>query len=175
MIDEILNVQLDYKRLGCVACPYGSHIEQEDVNHKKIRMNRFEILYEKYPNLYKAQVINNGMYKILIDMGIQIKKDKKYMQLYKQRYNQINRWYQNFEENFIDVITQIENNDNYKGYDTSRKKFKKSNWKYNDDEIITFLLNYGILENKNDIKFKKFKKLVDKYRDIRKKEMEKYE
>ena len=96
------------------------------------------------------------------------------MQLYKQRHYQIDRWYQNFEENFIDVITQIENNDNYKGYDTSRKKFEKSNWKYSDDDIITFLLNYGILENKNDLKSKKLMKLVDKYRNIRKKEMEKY-
>lgn len=174
LIDEILNANLDYKRLGCVACPYGSHIEQEDVNHKKIRMNRFEILYEKYPNLYNAQVIKNGMYKILIDMGIKINQDKKYMELYKERHSQIDKWYENFDENFIDVITQVENYKNYKGYDTSRKKFEKSQWNYDDEEIIKFLINYGILENKNDIRFKKYKKLIDKYRDIRKKEMEKY-
>ncbi len=174
LIDEMLNANLDYKRLGCVACPYGSHIEQEDVNHKKIRMNRFEILYEKYPNLYNAQVIKNGMYKILIDMGIKINQDKKYMELYKERHSQIDKWYENFDENFIDVITQIENYENYKGYDTSRKKFEESQWKYDDEEIIKFLINYGILENENDIRFKKYKKLIDKYRNKRMREKDLY-
>ena len=171
LIEEILNFNLDYKRLGCIACPYGSHIEQNEIEHNKLEFNRFEILYKKYPNLYKSQVINNGMYKILIDMGIKIRDDKNYMELYKQRHIQINRWYEKFEVNFIDIITQIENFNNYKKIDVNKPKYKKADWHYSDDEIISFLINYGLLKDKNDIKWEKYKKLVEEYRNIREKEM----
>ena len=139
---DVDTTKLNYKRLGCISCPYGSHIEQTDVDHKKIDKNRFEILYEQSPNLYKAQVIDNGMYKILIDMKIKIPQDKEYMKLFELRWKQINKWYEDFENNLLDVITQIENYNNYKGYDLSKKKTAKSDWIYSDDEVIQIMRNY---------------------------------
>ena len=53
------------------------------------KLNRFEKLYKDYPNLYKSQIIANGMYKVLIDMRIEIREDKLYMSLYKKRRKQI--------------------------------------------------------------------------------------
>ena len=158
LIEEILNLNLDYKRLGCIACPYGSHIEQ-----KKENTNRFEILYKKYPKLYDAQVIKNGMYKILIDMNIKIPGDLKYMKLYEERHKQIDKWYANFEENFIDTITQIENYKNWKGYNTNIKKYTNSIWIYDNDTLEKIFNNYGMdLNNKI-----KYFELIKKFREKR--------
>lgn len=164
LIEEILNLNLDYKRLGCIACPYGCHIEQ-----KRENKNRFEILYKKYPNLYDAQVIKNGMYKILIDMNIKIQDDLKYMKLYEERHKQIDKWYENFEENFIDTITQIENYENYKGYNTNIKKYKNSIWIYDNNTLEKIFNNYGMdLNNKI-----KYFELIKKFREKRLKERHK--
>lgn len=77
---------LHFTRLGCSSCPYGSAIENkrlEIINKKNKQgtvkhLNRFEKLKQYYPNLYKSQIIYTGMYRILIDMGIQISNDENY-------------------------------------------------------------------------------------------------
>ena len=154
--------KLKYKRLGCISCPYGSHIEQNDVDHNKIDKNRFEVLLEESPMLYKAQVIDNGMYKILIDMGIKIPNDSKYMNLFNLRWKQIHEWYKNFDENLIDILTQIENYKNWKGYDTSKKKLAKSVWTYTDEEVLEIANNY-----KTKLNEKQILDLLKKYRHMR--------
>jgi hypothetical protein len=45
-------------------------------------MNRYEKLYDYLPKLYKFHIINTGMYKVIIDMGIRIECDDKYQALY---------------------------------------------------------------------------------------------
>lgn len=130
--------ELRFDRLGCTSCPFGSAIEQRIINRlKKIKnieqknefllKNRFEKLKEYSPILYKIQIIDTCMYKILIDMGIQISSDKAYMSLYDKRWKEINEWYseENFKNNLINVLCQIENYNNYKkkpsGYEWSYK------------------------------------------------------
>ncbi|MDE6289861.1 MAG: phosphoadenosine phosphosulfate reductase family protein, partial [Ureaplasma sp.] len=65
IMDSIQN-NMKYSRLGCISCPYGSHLEDKE------KRNRFETLLLESEMLYKAQVIDNGMYKILIDMNIKL-------------------------------------------------------------------------------------------------------
>ena len=77
---DINSQNLRFDRLGCTSCPYGTHIEQLRIQyfkknhpeklHSYKTLNLFKILFQEYPTLYKSQVINNGMYKVLIDMGI---------------------------------------------------------------------------------------------------------
>ncbi len=111
---------LRFTRLGCTSCPFGSHIENKinerlsKSNKDLIFQNRFEKLKEFYPTLYTSQVISTGMYKILIDMGIEIKNDEYYQELFKKRQEQINKWYVNFEDNLLRLFAQIENHNNYK-------------------------------------------------------------
>lgn len=141
--------KLKYQRLGCISCPYGAHLEKEN--------NRFETLLKESPELYNAQVIKTGMYKILIDMKIIINNDEKYMELFKARWNQIDKWYENFEENLLNLIVQIENYGNYKNYKPCRNKTEKSfSWKYSENEIMQILENYNI---KNINKTKIIKKI----------------
>ena len=137
---------LRFERLGCTSCPYGSFMEQKairklikekyNINNYKT-MNRFEILKEEYPNLYLSQVIYNGMYKILIDMGIEIKSDKMYMQLFKQRHNQITKWYENERTNILRVMAQIENHNDYK------QKGKTHIWSYTLNEYKQAMNYFG--------------------------------
>ena len=75
--NDKLNSILKYKRLGCISCPYGCHIEQQK-NKDNNKKHRFSVLYNESINLYKAHVINTGMFKVLIDMGIEIPEDKDY-------------------------------------------------------------------------------------------------
>ncbi len=141
---------LKYHRLGCISCPYGAHRDKSD-------KNRFQILKEESEILYKSQVIKNGMYKVIIDMGIKIPEDKKYTELYEARWQMINDWYNNLEENLADVITQIENYKNYKKYKPIKNK--EVEWIYTNDEIYEFYRNYD-LETSN----KTIDKLIQKYR-----------
>lgn len=132
---DIDKQNLRFERLGCTSCPYGSFMEQKKIiriKNKEIevgsyaKLNRFEKLYQDYPNLYKSQIIANGMYKVLIDMRIEIREDKLYMSLYKKRRKQIEDWYddKNFRTNILRVMCQIENYGDFKG------KGKSHTWKY---------------------------------------------
>ena len=111
---------LRFTRLGCTSCPFGSHLEMKISERLKknnkdlIFRNRFEKLKELYPTLYHSQVISTGMYKILIDMGIEIENDEYYKKLFVKRQKQINNWYLNFENNLLKLFAQIENHKNYK-------------------------------------------------------------
>ncbi|MGL4952056.1 MAG: phosphoadenosine phosphosulfate reductase family protein [Mycoplasma sp.] len=140
---ELDEQSLKFDRLGCTSCPFGSAIEQrkvfmmkqkhnktKDVNIYK-RLNRFEILRKDYPNLYLTQIIYNGMYKILIDMGIEIEDDILYMKLFKLRQNQIQEWYsdKNFRNNILNVMIQIENYKNHKN------KSNTQGWTYTLEEF----------------------------------------
>lgn len=129
---------LKYKRLGCISCPYGSHLERGK--------NRFETLYEQSKLLYESQVIKNGMYKVLIDMDIKIRNDIKYMILYEERRKQIDLYNKNIHKNIFDIIAQIENYKNYKNYKNSKKEVS---WHYSINEIKAILYNYKI-NNEND-------------------------
>ena len=132
---------LRFTRLGCTSCPYGSFMEQKKLEvlskskNKNINeydlLNRFEKLKNDYPNLYLSQVIYNGMYKILIDMGIKINNDELYMELFKKRRKQIDEWYsdKNFRKNILRVMCQIENHKDYK------KKGKTYEWSYSINEF----------------------------------------
>lgn len=139
-IDNMMQ-KLKYKRLGCISCPYGAHMEKDK--------NRFEILKEQSEFLYQSQVIKNGMYKVLIDMNIEIKTDPQYMQLYGARHKQIALWYEDINNNIFSVIAQIENFNNYKKY-----KNEKSVWSYEFDEIKQILKNYNVDLENNEIKDK---------------------
>lgn len=135
---------LKYERLGCISCPYGSHLE----TNKKL--NRFQTLYHQSKQLYYSQVIANGMYKILIDMNIKIPEDKIYMQLYELRHNQILNWYQNFLHNLSYVVCSIENPNNVKKYKSTKKQ---NSWEYTNDELISIFKNYDLsIEKENLIK-----------------------
>lgn len=142
--------KLKYQRLGCISCPYGAHLE-------KNTKNRFQILYQESQKLYYAQVIATGMYKIIIDMGIEIPEDKLYMKLYKIRQEQIKTWYDNFEHNLCKVICDIENRNNYKGY--KPLKNKEVSWEYSFEEIKQIYQNYGL-----NIEDEKLKKIIDQTR-----------
>lgn len=130
---------LSYKRLGCISCPYGSHLEKNK--------NRFEILYEQSKLLYESQVIKNGMYKVLIDMDIKIRNDEKYMILYEERRKQIDLYNKNIHKNIFDIIAQIENHNNYKNY---KNRTKNPSWSYTFDEIKMILDNYDIKKENNE-------------------------
>lgn len=161
-IDKSLNSKLIYKRLGCISCPYGSHIEQ-----KNSLSHRFDMLYDQSQLLYKAQVIDTGMYKVLIDMGIRIEKDKKYMQLFEKRHQQIKEWDDNFTNNLAEVIVQIENYKNYKNYNLELKKYSKSVWIYTDEEIFRIFKNYSLELSEKEILLlvNKKRKLIYKNRE----------
>ena len=75
------------------------------------------------------------MYKVLIDMGIKIKDDEKYMNLFNNRWKQIDNWYHDIEKNIFKVIVQIENYKNYKNYDISKTRNRNSSWIYDYKEI----------------------------------------
>lgn len=150
-----------YQRLGCISCPYGSHLEQKENDMNPIK-NRFEILLLESPQLYKAQVIDNGMYKILIDMGIKIRDDAEYMHLYELRWNQINAWNYSFGKHLADVLTQIENYQNYKNY-PSTNKMPDPAWTYTDKELIQIKDNYDV-----DVDNEKFLEWIIKNRELRK-------
>lgn len=151
-----------YQRLGCISCPYGSHLEQKEFKSHPT-CNRFEILLLENPELYKAQVINNGMYKVLINMGIKIREDENYMHLYELRWQQINEWNKDLGEHLADILTQIENYQNYKQYSPTKKMINPA-WIYPDEELLTIKDNYEV-----DIDNKQFLKLVKKYRELRRK------
>ena len=142
--------KLRYQRLGCISCPYGAHLE-------KNTKNRFQILYHESQQLYYAQVIATGMYKVLIDMDIEIQEDELYMKLYRIRHEQIKNWYDNFEHNLCKVICDIENRNNYKGYKPIKNK--QVSWEYSFDEIKQIYQNYGL-----NIEDEKLKMIVDQTR-----------
>ncbi len=140
---------LRFTRLGCTSCPYGARMEDKifQVYNKKIegtekpkKLNRFEVLYKDYPNLYKSQVITNGMYKILIDMDIQIRNDELYMKLYELRHRDIDNWYDdnNFKKNIISVMCQVEN---YKDY---KEKGKDYTWEYSLSDFQDAMNYFGL-------------------------------
>ena len=160
-----LNQILKYKRLGCISCPYGCHIEQQK-NKNNNKKHRFSVLYNESINLYKAHVINTGMFKVLIDMGIEIPEDQNYEYLRKLRQEQIKHWYENIIDNLASIITQIENYQDYKNY--SLKNCKYHDWVYSDDELKTIFNNYKLNEKykvKDFInKVYKYRKKLDKYK-----------
>lgn len=148
---------LRYKRLGCISCPYGAHLDEGK--------NRFEILYQESRLLYESQVIRNGMYKVLIDMGIKIKDDEKYMNLFNNRWKQIDNWYHDIEKNIFKVIVQIENYKNYKNYDISKTRNRNSSWIYDYKEIKDILIKLNIKNSKNqDFDIDEIKQIIDKLR-----------
>ncbi|MDE6289753.1 MAG: hypothetical protein K2L64_03225, partial [Ureaplasma sp.] len=67
----------------------------------------------------------------------------------------IEEWNNNFDENLAEVITQIENYKNYKNYDLSKKKYKKAEWIYSDEDLEKIHTN---LQVKTEIN--KFKEIV---------------
>lgn len=136
---------LKYERLGCISCPYGSHLEKDK------KQNRFQTLYHQSYQLYQSQVIANGMYKILIDMGVEIPEDEVYMQLYKLRHKQIFEWYQNIIDNLCYVVCNIENPNNVKKYKLTKRQ---EPWEYTNEELINIFENYNLQIDKNEL-FKK--------------------
>lgn len=146
---------LRFTRLGCCSCPYGSYIEQKKIDilekrrknnqdsnikiNEYMLLNRFEKLKKDYPNQYNGQIIFNGMYKVLIDMGIKIKNDELYMKLFKRRWKDINDWYSedNFRTNILRVMCQIENPGDYK------KKGKGYTWEYTIKEFNQAMEFFG--------------------------------
>ncbi len=150
--------KLNFTRLGCTSCPYGSCAEDKIVkrlkaileakgklpekqdNLKALTKNRFEALKDINPALYKAQVISNGMYRILIDMGIEIPNDPLYTELYIKRQRQIENWYsnKNIRKNIIRVMCQVENYDNYK------KKGEGYIWNYEYSEFAQAMDYFNI-------------------------------
>lgn len=127
--------KLNYTRLGCISCPYGSHLED-------VSRNRFQILYNQSKQLYYSQVIATGMYKVLIDMGVEIPSDQLYMKLFKIRQKQIENWYKDFPTNLCKILCGIENIDNIKGFKYSKNR--PTNWRYSFDEIKQIYKNYDI-------------------------------
>lgn len=168
---SILEQRLRFDRLGCTSCPFGSAIEQKKIEilekrgikpeNKYKAMNRFEILNELYPNLYKTQVISTGMYKIIIDMGVKISNDKIYQNLFEKRWEQINKWNdrnssKNFRHNILRVLCQIENINDYK------KKGDKYIWNYSIKDFND-AMSYFKLEKTNNIEVKSIRKEVHEY------------
>lgn len=140
--------KLRFQRLGCSSCPLGANIEQKLINYRIAKnldvsnfemRNRFEILKEYYPNIYKSQVIMTGMYKIIIDMDISIRNDDLYMELYDLRRKQIAEWYdeKHFRGNILNVLAQIENHNDYK------HKGEKYVWSYTIAEINQAMDYFG--------------------------------
>lgn len=156
---------LRFNRLGCTACPLGSSIEE--LVHKKMLnienkndnqmadkkyWNRFEKLYEYNYNLYLSQVVNTNIRFILMDMDVQIRNDKEYMELYAIRRKQIDEWYKSFKKNFLKVLIKLE-----------FYKNRKEDWHYTNDEINKALKHYGEKPlNKKDIDY--INKLRDKFK-----------
>lgn len=170
---ETIQENMKYSRLGCISCPYGSHLEDKD------KRNRFETLLLESEMLYKAQVIDNGMYKILIDMDININDyqyyegcstnqqnyeyhQKMYKKLKEIREKQINEWYENFDENLAEIITQIENYKNYKKIDLKKKKYVEAEWKYENDELEKIYENFDLKIGKEKFKEIVYKKRMEK-------------
>ncbi len=158
--------KLRFTRLGCTSCPYGSAIEDkfvEKIRELKIdngyeKLNRFEILKQDYPNLYKSQVIANGMYKILIDMGVRIRTDDLYKKLYEMRHQQIEGWYSKdcYRKNILRVMCQIENFDDYKN------KGEAYVWHYSLDEFNQSM-KYFEFKQTNQKEVNKYRKEIRNY------------
>lgn len=104
-----------YSRLGCVSCTFGTHLEEKKkVSKTNIKVeNRFDTLLRIRPDLYKSQVWDTGIYRVLADMNITIKNDVKYMEYFKGRRKQIDEWNSNLEENLIKVMHRIQDNKNW--------------------------------------------------------------
>lgn len=146
----------NFNRLGCSACPFGSAIEERKIISLKKKniykdddpevLNRFEKLLKFYPNIYNSQVISTGMYRVLIDMDIKINNDEKYMKLYEKRRKQINEWYEhdNFRNNIIDVMFQIQ------------KPYNDNGWNYSRDEINEALKHFGFTNTKEKMTKKEY-------------------
>lgn len=158
--------KLNFNRLGCTSCPYGSSIEAKkieyltkknniDINDNRLK-NRFEILKDLYPTLYLSQVIHTGMYRIIIDMGVKIKNDHMYMYLYNLRHDQIAQWYSpdNFRKNILRLLAQIENHNDYKN------KGLDYVWSYNIVEINQALDYFDIDKKINLTEFNQIRKEV---------------
>lgn len=96
-------------------------------------------------------VLWEGMYKILIDMGVEIPEDEVYMQLYKLRHKQIFEWYQNIIDNLCYVVCNIENPNNVKKYKLNKRQ---EPWEYTNEELINIFENYNLQIDKNEL-FKK--------------------
>lgn len=133
---------LKYERLGCISCPYGSHLEEDR------KLNRFQTLYYQSQQLYYSQVIANGMYKILIDMGVKIPEDPIYMQLYELRHEQIKKWYEDFVHNLCYVVCSIENPNNVKQYKLTNRQYP---WEYTDEELLNIFKNYDLSADKKEL------------------------
>lgn len=158
--------KLNFSRLGCTSCPYGSSIEAKKIEHlaKKQNIdkddnrlkNRFEILKDLYPTLYLSQVIHTGMYRIIIDMGVKIKNDPMYMYLYELRHEQIKEWYSpnNLRKNILRLLAQIENYNDYKN------KGSAYVWSYNIVEINQALDYFDIKEKISLTEFNKIREEI---------------
>lgn len=123
-----------FNRLGCSACPFGSHLEKHLKDNYNIK-NRFEKLKEFNENLYISQVKKTGMEYILMDMNVEIQNDDIYMEKLKNRREQIKKWYINFRQNLFKIMIQIENG-----------KRQKTKWEFTNDEFGKALEHFG--ENK---------------------------
>ncbi len=161
---------LRFKRLGCISCPFGSAVENRKIqvlkkSKKEVSryelMNRYEKLYDYLPKLYKFHIINTGMYKVIIDMGIKIECDDKYQALYDIRWNQISEWYkeENFRTNLLRVMCQIENHNNYKKWD----RYKA--WEYTLEDFNKALNNYKIVDQTNKTEINKIRSMIKKEYD----------
>lgn len=120
--------KMRFKRLGCSSCPFGSQFEKEK--------NRFELLKDYDPVLFESQFINTGMYKVAIDMDIQIKNSSFYMKEYEARRLEISNWLNHFKPNFLRTLFQIENNGkNKNGWKWTLEEINKSLIFYHEDTI----------------------------------------
>lgn len=158
--------KLNFNRLGCTSCPYGSSIEAKkieyltkknniDINDNRLK-NRFEILKDLYPTLYLSQVIHTGMYRIIIDMGVKINNDEIYMKLFNLRQIQIQEWYSlnNFRNNILRLLAQIENYNDYKN------KGPAHTWSYSIVEINQALTYFSIDHKINLSEFNKIRNKI---------------
>lgn len=111
--------------------------------------NRYEFLKEYYPAIYKSQIHSTRIYRILIDMNITIKNDDVYMNMYKRRRMDINQWYENIFENFLNILMQIEKYSNKKEilYTVDEVnmalKYFKVDKKINQHFLNEYRKNYG--------------------------------
>ncbi len=151
---------LRFSRLGCTSCPLGSSIEEILANRYSKNnelaeefkyQNRFEKLLQYSPNLYEAQVWRTGMYRIIADMNVKIRNDKKFMEYFEKRRKEIDKWYENIEINLIRVMVQIEQNPQ-----------NTTNWKYEISDFEKAFDHYRL--NKPNNFEKKIQEIREKKR-----------
>ena len=94
-------------RTGCYNCRYGLSIEEQKIASNKLKKNRFEKLLEHHPKLYKYSMETIGMEQVLLDSGIKVRTDPKYMIKYYKRQKEIEAWYNNYDYNMERLFTSL--------------------------------------------------------------------